>query len=598
MQEQVQLEKKIVRDTFLKFFFPTVASSITLSIISMTDLVIAGNMVGETALSAISLGLPVIIFAQIVYALFGMGGAILLSVHMGRGERAMCSRIFTISMLSALIISVISAVLGGIFLEPMLLALGATPGAMMDAAQSYIGVLTVGMPFLVLSPVMVTYLRNDNEQRYAFICVVVAGVSNMAISIWLVAAYDMGCAGIAIGSIAAEAICCVMAGIRLFNRKRMFKLVKIKPGVEPLLLNMRVAKLGSTLAIIFASQILLTIIVNHALGAYGGEEGIAIYAVIKYLINFLFALFDGVTGSIQPMLGIYYGEREESNVRRTAGIAAGTMFIVSALMSALMFFGGKLLCFFFNITGEGLTAETLYALRVLAVYCPLMALTTFANAFYRCTGKTRMAFAISILDNLVYPITAVILLSGRYSLHGVWYGLLAASVATNASLLIYCLFSRKGFLLLDKKDFVRPEGEFRKILAAKKENLPDLLSAVEIYCDESEIGPKQTYYISLVIEELVANVVNMAGETRGFDYADILIAREGGKTRLRIRDNLTQFDPTASDVGDMDAARNGLMDDGEADSKINDLGIGIVKKIASDYSYRRTIGYNNFMVVL
>ena len=598
MQEQVQLEKKIVRDTFLKFFFPTVASSITLSIISMTDLVIAGNMVGELALSAISLGLPIIIFAQIVYALFGMGGAILLSVHMGRGDRAMCNRIFTVSMLSALVISIVSAVLGGIFLEPMLLTLGAAPGAMMDAAQSYIGVLVIGMPFLVLSPVMVTYLRNDNEQKYAFVCVVVAGVSNMVISIWLVAAFDMGCAGIAIGSIAAEGLCCLLAALRLFNRKRMFRLVKLKPGPEPLILGMRVTQLGSTLAIIFASQILLTIIVNHALGAYGGGEGIAIYAVIKYLINFLFALFDGVTGSIQPMLGIYYGEREENNVRRTAAISAGTMFVIAALMAALMFFGGRLLCFFFNITGAGLTQETMYALRVLAVYCPLMALTTFANAFYRCTGKTRMAFVISILDNLVFPITAVLILSDRYGLRGVWYGLLAASVATNASLLLYCLFSGKGFLLLEEKDFVRPEGEFRKILRAKKENLPDLLSAVEIYCDESEIGPKQAYYITLVIEELVANVVDMAGDTNGFDYADILIAREGGKLRLRVRDNLTQFDPTASDIGDMEAARNGLMDDEGADSKINDLGIGIVKKIASDYSYRRTIGYNNFMVVL
>ena len=90
----------------------------------------------------------------------------------------------------------------------------------------------------------------------------------------------------------------------------------------------------------------------------------------------------------------------------------------------------------------------------------------------------------------------------------------------------------------------------------------------------------------------------MAGDDRGFDYADILIVPEEGKLRLRVRDNLTQFDPTASDVGDMDAARDGLMNDEEDDNLINDLGIGIVKKIASDYSYRRTIGYNNFMVVL
>ena len=38
------IERKIVRDTFWKFLIPTVTSSLALSIISMTDLIIAGNM--------------------------------------------------------------------------------------------------------------------------------------------------------------------------------------------------------------------------------------------------------------------------------------------------------------------------------------------------------------------------------------------------------------------------------------------------------------------------------------------------------------------------------------------------------------------------
>lgn len=597
MQEQAALENRIVRDTFMKFFFPTVASSITLSVISMTDLVIAGNLVGETGLSAISLGLPVVIFAQIVYALFGMGGAIFLAVHMGRGDREYCSRIFTVSMLSALFLGLVAAVLGTIFLSPIVMALGATGVAMAQSAEAYIGVLFLGLPFLILSPVMVTFLRNDNEQRYAMFCVIVAGLSNIVLSVWFVLGFGMGCAGIAAGTVAAEALCCLLAAFRLFSKKRMFGLVKLPIGKEVFRLNLNIVKYGVTLAVIFASQILLTIVVNHALGKSGGEEGIAIYAVIKYLINFLFALFDGVTGSIQPMLGIYYGEREEENVRRTAKISALVMFVISLGMAMLMFVFGRLLCGLFHITGEVLTEETLFALKVLSVYCPLMALTTFFNAFYRCTGRTQVAFIISILDNLVFPVSLVIILSANYGLHGVWYGLLLASLATNTCLILYCLISRRGFLLLDKKYFERPEGEFRKILPARKENLPQLLSEVEAYCDEAGIGPKQTYYISLVIEELVVNVVNMAGEERGFDYADILIAREGGKSRLRIRDNLTQFDPT-SEVGDMEDVRSGLMDGDAGDNTINALGIGIVKKIASDYSYRRTIGYNNFMVVL
>ena len=47
------MEQKIVRNTFLKFFLPTVAGSVMLSVISMTDLIIAGHFAGEIALTAI-----------------------------------------------------------------------------------------------------------------------------------------------------------------------------------------------------------------------------------------------------------------------------------------------------------------------------------------------------------------------------------------------------------------------------------------------------------------------------------------------------------------------------------------------------------------
>lgn len=49
------MEKRLVTATFYKFFFPTLASSVVLSVISMTDLIIAGHFVGENALTAISL---------------------------------------------------------------------------------------------------------------------------------------------------------------------------------------------------------------------------------------------------------------------------------------------------------------------------------------------------------------------------------------------------------------------------------------------------------------------------------------------------------------------------------------------------------------
>ena len=51
--------------------------------------------------------------------------------------------------------------------------------------------------------------------------------------------------------------------------------------------------------------------------------------------------------------------------------------------------------------------------------------------------------------------------------------------------------------------------------------------------------------------------------------------------------------------GDLNMLIERYQEDGSIDYKrINELGIGMIKKIASEYSYRRTIGYNNFLVTI
>lgn len=96
------MEQKLVKETFFKFFTTALASSVTLSVLSMTDLMIAGNVVGEKGLAAVSLALPVVILVQIASALWGTGGAIVFSARLGEGDLRACGRILTLSLAGAL----------------------------------------------------------------------------------------------------------------------------------------------------------------------------------------------------------------------------------------------------------------------------------------------------------------------------------------------------------------------------------------------------------------------------------------------------------------------------------------------------------------
>ena len=75
--------------------------------------------------------------------------------------------------------------------------LGGQPGESMNNARQYIGILLLGMPFLVLAPVQLTFLRNDSNPRYSMLCVLAGGVWNLIANISLVLLFDLGIAGIA-----------------------------------------------------------------------------------------------------------------------------------------------------------------------------------------------------------------------------------------------------------------------------------------------------------------------------------------------------------------------------------------------------------------
>lgn len=594
------MEKKIVSNTFQSFLFPTLASSVTLSVLSMTDLVIAGQFVGEQALTAISLSLPLTIFVLIITALFGTGGAVLLSARLGEGNRDACNQIFTAMLSLSFILGIAFSVLGLVFLKPLIRLSGGTSPEIIRLAADYMGILLAGLPFLILSPVIMTCLRNDNEQKYTMVCVLSSSIFNILFSLFF-AALRFGVSGIALATVMAQILSCFLGSLRLFSKKRMFHLVRYRLTLPFLL---AIVRPGLPVAAIFCSQTILTVIINRELAETGGSQAVAVYAVLKYLINFMYALFDGVTGAAQPMLGIYYGEREKNNLLYTVRCLAAGMLAASFLMMLTMEFLTSPICSLFGIENPHLRELAQIAMNIQGIACISSGTIAGLNAFYRCTGNENISFVLSLADNFFCPVLIIrlCLKIGNMGTDGIWWGLTGSSLVVCLGWLLICRFRGKGLLFLHEERFLRPKDEFHIICSASAQQLPSLLAEVESYCSKLQISSRKQYYILLIIEELVVNVIHLAEERKAFSrrkayYVDLRITpKDDQRILLRIRDNLTEFNP--QDYASEDLVS--LVQDSEESRTggINALGLGLVIKISPECSYKRTIGFNNFSVIL
>lgn len=579
------LRRDSVKKTFYRFLLPTMISSVSLAVISLTDMAIAGHFLGKDALSAISIALPVILAINILSALLGSGAAIFISTQLGKGNKKECAEIFTNACFFALLISVIITILGNVFTREIIFLCGAADAELQINAEKYIRPILIGFVPMVFSPILNTFLRNDSKPNVSMRIVIVTGLLNLVGDVYFAAVLKMGLTGIAAASVIAQTLSAVAAGIILLKKSSVFRLVKTKISFKYL---RSMISPGLPMAMIFLLQILLTSFINRTLVKCGGVDGVASYAVIKYIITFIYALFDGVTGAVQPMLGIYFGEGEKENIKTTSDIGLKAILIIGISLTVILELFAPQICKILGAGDSELAGTVITAVRIQAVYCISAAAIAFLNSYYRCTGHEMFSMIITILNNCVFPfaLISVIAYVTNYSVYSVYLGLVASDIVT----LLFWLILRKA-AIKETQTEDKSEVIFTKIIPLEEQNVSILLETVEKLCEEYDFSPKISYYISICMEEMVVNTMQLA-KIKGKEYnVDVKITRlTGGDIVIRIRDDCIEFDPT---VKTADSA----LEAAEEES-FNLLGIGIVKNVAKEYDYKRTIGFNNFRIVL
>lgn len=579
------LRREGVKKTFYRFLLPTMISSVSLAVISLTDMAIAGHFLGKDALSAISIALPVILAVNILGALLGSGAAIFISTQLGKGNKKECAEIFTNACFFALLISVIITILGNVFTREIIFLCGAADAELQINAEKYIRPILIGFVPMVFSPILNTFLRNDSKPNVSMRIVIVTGLLNLVGDVYFAAVLKMGLTGIAAASVIAQTLSAVAAGVILLKKSSVFRLVKTKISFKYL---RSMISPGLPMAMIFLLQILLTSFINRTLMRCGGVDGVASYAVIKYIITFIYALFDGVTGAVQPMLGIYFGEGEKENIKTTSNIGLKTILIIGISLTVILELFAPQICKILGAGDSELAGTVITAVRIQAVYCISAAAIAFLNSYYRCTGHEMFSMIITILNNCVFPfaLISVIAYVTNYSVYSVYLGLVASDIVT----LLFWLILRKA-AIKETQTEDKSEVIFTKIIPLEEQNVSILLETVEKLCEEYDFSPKISYYISICMEEMVVNTMQLA-KIKGKEYnVDVKITRlTGGDIVIRIRDDCIEFDPT---VKTADSA----LEAAEEES-FNLLGIGIVKNVAKEYDYKRTIGFNNFRIVL
>ncbi len=324
--------------TIVLFAVPILVSNLFQSFYNMVDTMIVGNILGDSALAAV--GSTASIYDLLVGFGLGLGNgmAIVVARAFGSGNRTTMKKAVAGCLVVGLFTSVIVAVLGLIFLRPLLRLLN-TPAEIMEEAFRYISVIILFSLVLFLYNLCASLLRAVGNSVIPLLFLIFSSCLNIGLDLLFIALLQMGVQGAAVATVLAQGISCVLCLIYIVAKTDLLK-IGLRDFVPERALYSDLCGQGYAMAFMGSIVSVGTVILQYGINGLGTLI-IAAHTAARKLFNFTampsMALSMGCSTFVSQNRGAGQGERILKGVKDCC-LAS---IVMAAVMTVLLFFASE-----------------------------------------------------------------------------------------------------------------------------------------------------------------------------------------------------------------------------------------------------------------
>ena len=426
----IQLSDHFTYKKLLQFTLPSIIMMIFTSIYGVVDGLFVSNFVGKIPFAAVNLILPFVMILGSIGFMFGTGGSALVAKTLGEGDQKRANQYFSLLILVSLILGILFAIVGIIFLEPIAHLLGAE-GEMLHYCVVYGRILLLALPAFMLQNMFQSFLVTAEKPNVGLIITVIAGITNIILDAFFITVLDFGITGAALATGLSQ---CVGGIIPLFYFARKnssllkFTRTKFMPDVL-----IKASSNGASELMTNVSMSLICMLYNFQLMKIAGENGIAAYGVIMYVQFIFLAIFIGYSIGTAPIIGFNFGA---ANHKELKNVLKKSLIIITAFGIILMivaFIGSNPLSKMFVGYDQELFELTARGFKFYAISFLLCGFSIFGSSFFTALNNGIVSAAISFLRTVVFQVAAVLILPIFWGIDGIWS---AIGVAELLSLIV------------------------------------------------------------------------------------------------------------------------------------------------------------------
>ena len=413
---KTQLLTKPPKQLLIQLSIPAVMGMFVIGLYPLMDGIFAGQIIGQVAMAACGVAMPLTYINSGIATLLGMGSASVLARALGKGDQGVVNKVMGNLIFWVLVCSAITTV-GGLLLAPYFLDLVGATGEIKALGIRYLHIIFLGSVFVNFTQSANMVIRGEGLMKKAMLIMALGAAMNIALDpILMMALGDFAIEGAALATVLSQI---AQALVTYHYFRKHSQQVKIGPIRIEKELSGQVFAVGvSAMMMQLLFMIQQTLLYKMAF-QYGGEMHGTLMAAAIRMYGFSFIPLWGMSQGLQPVVGTNFGAKRYDRVAASVRVFSwGGLLLAGFFWILALALPGQILQLFG--VEASLIAQGVGYFRLFYMSFVLYGVMVMAVTFFQAIGDGKKASLIVLGRQLVVFVPLALLLPQWLGVAGVW----------------------------------------------------------------------------------------------------------------------------------------------------------------------------------
>ena len=413
---KTQLLTKPPKQLLIQLSIPAVMGRFVIGLYPVMDGIFAGQIIGQVAMAACGVAMPLTYINSGIATLLGIGSASVLARALGKGDQRVVNKVMGNLIFWVLVCSAITTV-GGLLLAPYFLDLVGATGEIKALGIRYLHIIFLGSVFVNFTQSANMVIRGEGLMKKAMLIMGLGAAMNIVLDpILMMALGDFAIEGAALATVLSQI---TQALVTYHYFRKQSQQVKIGPIRIEKELSGQVFAVGvSAMMMQLLFMIQQTLLYKMAF-QYGGEMHGTLMAAAIRMYGFSFIPLWGMSQGLQPVVGTNFGAKRYDRVAASVRVFSwGGLLLAGFFWILALALPGQILQLFG--VEASLIAQGVGYFRLFYMSFVLYGVMVMAVTFFQAIGDGKKASLIVLGRQLVAFVPLALLLPQWLGVAGVW----------------------------------------------------------------------------------------------------------------------------------------------------------------------------------